>query len=146
MTIKQALKYKKKLASKMNEEFSKLSRYNSVESGTNRIYDPKESMRKWFEMTNELIELKTKIHLANSVVYGKIFRMSELKSQLSSLKQLDCTEGKYSDRYGRMSGDTPIIKEAAIGLLERDTMIASMEEEIEKIQEELDIHNANTSI
>ena len=146
MTIKQALKYKKKLASKMNEEFSKLSRYNSVESGTNRVYDPKESMRKWFEMTNELIELKTKIHLANAVVYGKIFRMSELKSQLSSLKQLDCTEGKYSDRYSRMSGDTPIIKEAAIGLLERDTMIASMEEEIEKIQEELDIHNANTSI
>jgi hypothetical protein len=146
MTIKQALKYKKKLASKMNEEFSKLSKYNSVEVGTNRVYNPKESMRKWFEMTNELIELKTKIHLANSVVYGKIFRMSELKSQLSSLKQLDCTEGKYSDRYGRMSGDTPIIKEAAIGLLERDTMIASMEEEIEKIQEELDIHNANTSI
>ena len=146
MTIKQALKYKKKLASKMNEEFSKLSKYNSVEVGTNRVYDPKESMRKWFEMTNELIELKTKIHLANSVVYGKIFRMSELKSQLSSLKQLDCTEGKYSDRYGRMSGDAPIIKEAAIGLLERDTMIASMEEEIEKIQEELDIHNANTSI
>jgi hypothetical protein len=146
MTIKQALKYKKKLASKMNEEFSKLSKYNSVEVGTNRVYDPKESMRKWFEMTNELIELKTKIHLANSVVYGKIFRMSELKSQLSSLKQLDCTEGKYSDRYSRMSGDTPIIKEAAIGLLERDTMIASMEEEIEKIQEELDIHNANTSI
>ena len=146
MTIKQALKYKKKLASKMNEEFSKLSKYNSVEVGTNRVYDPKESMRKWFEMTNELIELKTKIHLANSVVYGKIFRMSELKSQLSSLKQLDCPEGKYSDRYSRMSGDTPIIKEAAIGLLERDTMIASMEEEIEKIQEELDIHNANTSI
>ena len=146
MTIKQALKYKKKLASKMNEEFNKLSKYNSVETGTNRVYEPKESMRKWLEMTNELIELKTKIHLANSVVYGKIFRMSELKSQLSSLKQLDCTEGKYSDRYSRMSGDTPIIKEAAIGLLERDTMIASMEEEIEKIQEELDIHNANTSI
>jgi hypothetical protein len=146
MTIKQALKYKKKLASKMNEEFSKLSKYNSVEVGTNRVYNPKESMRKWFEMTNELIELKTKIHLANSVVYGKIFRMSELKSQLSSLKQLDCTEGKYSDRYGRISGDAPIIKEATIGLLERDTMIASMEEEIEKIQEELDIHNANTSI
>ncbi len=146
MTIKQALKYKKKLASKMNEEFHKLSKYNSVEIGTNRVYDPKESMKKWFEMTNELIELKTKIHLANSVVYGKIFRMSELKSQLSSLKQLDRTEGKYPDRYSRMSGDTPIIKEAAIGLLERDTMIAIMEEEIEKIQEELDIHNANTSI
>ena len=72
--------------------------------------------------------------------------MSELKSQLTYLKQLDCSEGRQSDRYSRMSGDAPIFKDVAIGLLERDTMIASMEEEIEKIQEELDIHNANTSI
>ena len=146
MKIKQALKYKKKLASKMNQEFSKVQMYNSVEEGSNRVYDVKESMQNWLRMSEELVELKTKIHLANAPVYGKIFRMSELKSQLSNLKQLDCVEGKYSDRYGRMSGDTPIIKTAEIGLLERDKMISDLEEEIEKIQEELDEHNALTSI
>lgn len=146
MKIKQALKYKKKLASKMNQEFSKVQMYNSVEEGSNRVYDVKESMQNWLRMSEELVELKTKIHLANAPVYGKIFRMSELKSQLSNLKQLDCVEGKYSDRYGRMSGDTPIIKTAEIGLLERDQMISDIEEEIEKIQEELDEHNALTSI
>ena len=146
MKIKQALKYKKKLASKMNQEFSKIQMYNSVEEGSNRVYDVKESMQNWLRMSEELVELKTKIHLANAPVYGKIFRMSELKSQLSNLKQLDCVEGKYSDRYGRMSGDAPIIKTAEIGLLERDKMISDLEEEIEKIQEELDEHNALTSI
>ena len=84
--------------------------------------------------------------MANAPVYGKIFRMSELKSQLSNLKPLDCLEGKYSDRYGRMSGDAPIIKTVQIGILERDQMISSIEEEIEKLQEELDEHNAITSI
>ncbi len=146
MKIKQALKYKKKLASKMNQEFSKVQMYNSVEEGSNRVYDVKESMQNWLRMSEELVELKTKIHLANAPVYGKIFRMSELKSQLSNLKQLDCVEGKYSDRYGRMSGDAPIIKTAEIGLLERDQMISNIEEEIEKLQEELDEHNALTSI
>lgn len=146
MKVKQALKYKKKLASKMNQEFSKVQMYNSVEEGSTRVYDVKESMQNWLRMSEELVELKTKLHLANGLVYGKIFRMSELKSQLSNLKSLDCVEGKYSDRYSRMGGETPIIKTAQIGILERDQMVSIIEEEIEKIQEELDEHNATTSI
>ena len=146
MKVKQALKYKKKLASKMNQEFSKVQMYNSVEEGSTRVYDVKESMKNWLKMSEELVELKTKLHLANGPVYGKIFRMSELKSQLSNLKSLDCVEGKYSDRYGRMGGEAPIIKTAQIGILERDQMVSIIEEEIEKIQEELDEHNATTSI
>ena len=59
---------------------------------------------------------------------------------------MDCVEGKYSDRYGRMSGDYPIVKTAQIGILERDQMVSIIEEEIERIQEELDEHNATTSI
>ena len=146
MKVKQALKYKKKLASKMNQEFSKVQMYNSVEEGSIRVYDVVESMRNWLTMSEELVELKTKLHLANAPVYGKIFRMSELKSQLSNLKSLDCVEGKYSDRYSRMGGETPIIKTAKISVLEKDQMVLKIEEEIERLQEELDEHNATTSI
>lgn len=143
MNIKQGLKYKKKLATKINEEYSKMNKYNSVETGTNRVYSARESMNKWMELTNELIELKTKIHLANAKVYDKIFRMSELKSQLSNLRNLECYEGKYTNRY---VSETAIIKEAEIGQLEKDQLIAQMELEIERIQEELDHHNATTTI
>jgi uncharacterized small protein (DUF1192 family) len=45
-----------------------------------------------------------------------------------------------------MSGDSPIVKTAQIGILERDQMVSIIEEEIERIQEELDEHNATTSI
>jgi hypothetical protein len=143
MKVKQALKYKKKLASKMNQEFSKVQMYNSVEEGSIRVYDVVESMRNWLTMSEELVELKTKLHLANAPVYGKIFRMSELKSQLSNLKQLDCVDGKYFDRYGR--GEA-IVKTAKISVLEKDQMVLKIEEEIERLQEELDEHNATTSI
>jgi hypothetical protein len=143
MKVKQALKYKKKLASKMNQEFSKVQMYNSVEEGSARVYDVVESMRNWLTMSEELVELKTKLHLANAPVYGKIFRMSELKSQLSNLKQLDCVDGKYFDRYGR--GEA-IVKTAKISVLEKDQMVLKIEEEIERLQEELDEYNATTSI
>ena len=143
MKVKQALKYKKKLASKMNQEFSKVQMYNSVEEGSTRVYDVVESMRNWLTMSEELVELKTKLHLANAPVYGKIFRMSELKSQLSNLKQLDCVDGKHFDRYGR--GEA-VVKTAKISVLEKDQMVLKIEEEIERLQEELDEHNATTSI
>ena len=143
MKVKQALKYKKKLASKMNQEFSKVQMYNSVEEGSIRVYDVVESMRNWLTMSEELVELKTKLHLANAPVYGKIFRMSELKSQLSNLKQLDCVDGKHFDRYGR--GEA-VVKTAKISVLEKDQMVLTIEEEIERLQEELDEHNATTSI
>jgi hypothetical protein len=143
MKVKQALKYKKKLASKMNQEFSKVQMYNSVEEGSARVYDVVESMRNWLTMSEELVELKTKLHLANAPVYGKIFRMSELKSQLSNLRQLDCVDGKHFDRYGR--GEA-IVKTAKISVLEKDQLVLKIEEEIERLQEELDEHNATTSI
>jgi hypothetical protein len=143
MKVKQALKYKKKLASKMNQEFSKVQMYNSVEEGSARVYDVVESMRNWLTMSEELVELKTKLHLANAPVYGKIFRMSELKSQLSNLRQLDCVDGKHFDRYGR--GEA-VVKTAKISVLEKDQLVLTIEEEIEKLQEELDEHNATTSI
>jgi hypothetical protein len=143
MKVKQALKYKKKLASKMNQEFSKVQMYNSVEEGSTRVYDVVESMKNWLTMSEELVELKTKLHLANAPVYGKIFRMSELKSQLSNLKQLDCVDGKHFDRYGR--GEA-VVKTAKISVLEKDQLVLTIEEEIERLQEELDEHNATTSI
>jgi hypothetical protein len=143
MKVKQALKYKKKLATKMNQEFVRVNIYNSVEEGTTRVYDVKEAMQNWLKMGEELVELKTKIHLANAPVYGKIFRMSELKSQLSNLRQLDCVDGKHFDRYGR--GEA-VVKTAEISVLEKDQMVLKIEEEIERLQEELDEHNATTSI
>jgi hypothetical protein len=146
MTIRQALKYKNKLVTKMNEEYSKASTYNSIEDGNDRPYDVKAALTNYLSLSNELIELKTKIHKANSVVYDKIFRLSELKSQISKLNHLNCTKGSINSRFGRIAGDEPTKVTAIIGVVERDEMVKTIETEIEKIQEELDAHNATTNI
>ena len=90
-----------------------------------------------------LIEIKTKIHKANVEVYDKIFRLSELKSLAKRFTQINCDEGKVSDRYGRQE---PSIKTAEISVVERDVRVKMIEEEIESLQEELDTHNATKTI
>jgi hypothetical protein len=146
MTIRQALKYKNKLVSKMNEEYSKAATYNSIEDGNERPYDVNVSLENYLSLSNELVELKTKIHKANGPVYDKIFKLSELKSQVTKLNHLNCAQGAINSRFGRLAGDEPTKVTAIIGVVKRDEMVKNIENEIEKIQEELDTHNATTNI
>ena len=90
-----------------------------------------------------MVQLKTRIHKANAKVYEKIFRLSELKSVVSQLKNINCRAGKQRG-YGR--GEEAIIYEAAITLHEKDALIKKYEDEIENLQEELDAHNAKTKV
>jgi hypothetical protein len=66
MTVKQALKLKNKLVKEITEELQKAQSYNSVEVMSPRPYSSAESLDKASKLTNELIELKTKIHQANT--------------------------------------------------------------------------------
>jgi hypothetical protein len=97
------------------------------------------------EKSNELVELKTKIHVANAPIYKHIFRLSELKSMITRIKNLDCNEGIVQDYYSR-NRETPTVKEVEISIVERDEMIKHMENQIEEIQDILDNHNQITEI
>ena len=143
MKIKKALKEKNKLVSKLSSEFLKVSAYNSVEEGTTPPYDPKQALETVMSTIDQLVDLKTRIHRANAKVYDKIFRMAELKSIVKQIKSVDCTSGKTSDRWSR---ETPIVKVAAISVVERDQLVEKIEAEIEKLQEELDAHNAKVNV
>lgn len=145
MTVKQALKLKNKLVKEITEELQKAQSYNSVEVGSPRPYSSSEALERVSKLTNELVELKTKIHQANSPVYDKIFRLSELKSLVSKIKMLNCTEGTSTDYYSRRSENSPVMT-SEISIVERDSMVKIMEDEIESIQDELDTHNALTQI
>jgi hypothetical protein len=145
MNIKQALKRKNILVDQIKQEYSRLNQYNSVESSNHRPYAPADSLKKYLELTDELVELKTSINKANLPIYDKIFRLSEYKSIVKYLRALDCTEGKTSSN--KWGGDTePKIMSAVIGIVARDTMIADYEEKINTIQDELDYFNQITEI
>jgi len=143
MTIKQGLKKKNRLISQAEQAFNKTHFYNSyrIEDFDKRPYSSKQSLDEYIQLTNELIMLKTKIQRANSPVYERIFRLSELKNMVVKMKKLDCEEGTQRNGWEREEK-----KKAEISVKEKDELIASMEKEIEEIQDQLDEWNQVTTL
>ena len=145
MNIKQALKKKNQLVKEILDLHTRLATYNSIEVGNVRPYSAKECLEQINEKSNELVELKTNIHTANGPVYKHIFRLSELKSMITRIKNLDCNEGSVQDYYSR-NRETPTVKVTEISIVERDEIVKHMENQIEEIQDILDNHNQITNI
>ena len=147
MNIKQALKRKNKLIKEISVEFSKLQKYNSVAEGTDRVYNPRSAMDGYIRKTASLIALKTAIHRANTPVYDKIFRLSELKSIISQIRGLDCQSGVVHSRNPYSSApDSAITYTAEVSIIERDQIVEKLEAELEMLQDDLDRWNATADI
>lgn len=145
MTVKQALKLKNRLIGEIRQLNQRVHEYNSVVEGNVRPYSVKETLSTIYGKINELTALKTQIHLANAKVYDKIFLLSELKSLVKMMKELDCTEGSSNEYYLRR-GEATTVKTSEMSILERDNEVAFLESRIDEIQEELDYHNAVTEL
>lgn len=142
MNVKQALKAKNKLVGEIKECYRILQTQNSIEEGNPRRYSVKKKLEDIAELTDELVQLKTRLHRANASVYDKIFQMAEIKGIIKELKKMDVSEGKQTERYGSVVS----VKEVEMNVIERDAIIKQYEEHVEKLQNELDIHNSNTNI
>jgi hypothetical protein len=142
MNVSQALKKKNKLAIELKKQYAIAQKFNSQEAGNTRRYSVQAALDKAAEITAELIELKTRIHLANAPVYSKIFRMAELKGRIKELRKVPTDEGKHEGRYG----SAPSEKEVEINIAQLDSFVVTLEASIEEIQTELDVHNATTTI
>ena len=145
MTVKQALKLKNRLIGEIRQLNQRVHEYNSVVEGNVRPYSVKETLSTIYGKINELTALKTQIHLANAKVYDKIFLLSELKSLVKMMKELDCTEGSSNEYYLRR-GEATTVKTSEMSILERDNEVGFLESRIDEIQEELDYHNAVTEL
>ena len=145
MTVKQALKLKNRLIGEIRQLNQRVHEYNSVVEGNVRPYSVKQTLSTIYGKINELTALKTQIHLANAKVYDKIFLLSELKSLVKMMKELDCTEGSSNEYYLRR-GEATTVKTSEMSILERDNEVAFLESRIDEIQEELDYHNAVTEL
>ena len=142
MNVKQALKAKNKLVGEIKECYRIIQTQNSIEEGNPRRYSVKKKIEEIATLTDELVQLKAKLHRANAPVYEKIFQMAEIKGIIKELKKMDVSEGKQDSRYGSVVS----VKEVEMTVIERDAIVKEYEAEVEKIQNELDIHNSNTNI
>jgi len=144
MNLTKALKHKKKLVKQIDEMFIRFQKYNSQPAdqvGTG--YNPEEAYTKWISLTNELVDLKTKIQNANAPIAGKIFRLGEVKNLISRIRGLDTKSGMVRDRYRNEESITYV---AYMDLFTKDNLIKGWEEEIEQLQEEIEAFNAITKI
>lgn len=142
MNVKQALKVKNKLVTDLKANFEILKKYNSIEEGNPRRYSMEETLDKITTLSNELVELKAQIHRANAPVYDKIFALAELKGLVKELKKVPTDEGKQTERYGSVQS----IKEVQLNIVDIENFVGELQDRIEELQNELDIHNANTII
>ena len=145
MTIKQSLKEKNKLTKQIQTLVTRIQKFNSMEEGSVRTYHPREDMDRLIGTISDLVTLKNNIHQANQKVYDKIFRLSEYKGLVKYLRVIDCSDGKTTENR-RFGESTTIHKTTVFDQVEMDNLIQYYEGEIEKIQEELDVHNATTHI
>jgi hypothetical protein len=144
MNLTKALKHKKKLVKQADEFYSRFFNYNSFEVGTTPSYNPEEMFEGWLKKTDELVILKGKIHQANVPIAEKIFRLGEIKNIISRMRGLDTKEGKVRDRYS--ANDNAIEYRAYVSLISKDLQIKNYEDELEKLQEEIEAFNAITKI
>jgi len=142
MNLTKALKEKKKLIKKADEAYKRFSEFNSIETESTPAYNAETAFGEWVTLTNQLVELKTKIQKANNGIMDKIFRLGELKNMVHRLRSVDVTEGKIRARYV----DTTTERTAWMTLLSRDNQIQDWENQIETLQEEIESYNALTKI
>jgi hypothetical protein len=75
-------------------------------------------------------------------VYAQIFQLAELKGQIKELKKVPTDEGKQTDRYGSV----PSVKEVELTIVNINSIVENLQEIVEELQNELDVHNATTNI
>jgi len=141
MNLTKALKQKKKLVKQIDEMFIRFSKFNSTEKGSVG-YDAGEAFENWINLTDQLVDLKTKIHIANAGIASKIFTLGELKNMAAKLRNVSTQEGVVKDRY------TDVVSEYTVhmNLFDKDLRIKELEEQIETLQEEIEAYNALTMI
>ena len=98
MNLTKALKHKKKLVKQIDEMYIRFSKFNSTEKGSVG-YDAGEAFENWINLTDQLVDLKTKIHIANVGIANKIFKLGELKNMATKLRNVSTQEGTIKDRY-----------------------------------------------
>ena len=142
MNISQALKQKSRIIRDIQKESNRLYKWNTYTVGSTVPYEAKQTYQNWLTLKEELIQLKSKIHRANEGIQEMIFRLSERKDTIDSLKILNCIEGeKVTENYSNIT-----IEVSSITLLERDKMIKDLENEIDEIQNEIELYNHKTQI
>jgi len=145
MTLAKALKHKNRVAKRISQISNDIRDNNSILA----INDPEvdvlglDEMRK--TLTGYLVALKTAIHRASDKVRDKIFESAELRVTIQFYRSLETQHGKR-EAHRFSSGNEFVEHKAVIRKEAVDRIVAGLEDDIDKIQDQLDEFNAMNTI
>lgn len=145
MTLAQLLKYRNRLVQKIKAIDEAVSKNNSIIKGNVRDQSPKALLESRSKLVDHLIAVKVILNTANKDIQGAIFRIQELKGLTSKLGELDTKHGQnegsiYSRRESILTYDAELTQPVV------DAMKASIEAEIDTLQERIDRFNHTTEV
>ena len=145
ITLAQALKEKNRIAGQIRVLWEALKEENSRREDETRSIDIRETLKTIELYTEKLVELKTKIGLANAGNLKHIYRMEECKGKLAMLAGVNTDDAPlYLQVY---SNDGKLIsRNVVISKKEIRDMQNKLQLECNKLQDEMDAYNALTKI
>lgn len=147
ITLARALKLKNRLTEQLNKAVNDVRKYNSIRSELSRPVDIQNTWKEHIDLRNKLVELKTAIGLANAPILSCIYRMAEIKAELTFLSALDVTDGSVVQvARGMVAEDKIVEHNAFVNKKKADEYTQQLKDEFDSMQEKIDIFNAQTKI
>jgi hypothetical protein len=146
MNLAKALKEKNRLAAEVAQLTERLKAQNSRATGQAFDYDAHEVLRDLRATTERLVELKAGIAKANAEIYGKIFRLAELKGLAATLNGLETREGTFREGGGYGQPTVEVTYRAQLKQVEVDALLTEIEAEAATLQDELDAFNVTRTL
>lgn len=146
MNLAQALKQKNRLAGELVRLQQILQRENARRSDSASKVDREAIYNRILDLSKELGNLKGRITQANVNIYPALECMAELKAHISFLQGLPKREGEdivplHGDREPlKYTWDSFITQEKC------DALIATVQEKINVLQDQVDAYNATTQV
>lgn len=142
ISLAKALKYQKRVAERIGKISQNITSNNSILEGNERETDIDAALKERLRLVNHLVELKVRKNRANADIQEDIFRLAELKGEITFLNDISTTHGKSPDRWAEE--DAKYV--AHLRKADVDKAVLALEAEVDRIQDKLDKHNHNKTI
>jgi hypothetical protein len=146
MNLAQALKLKNRYIQQISQFQQDIQGNNSVPSENSRKIEINQTIEELERTVHNLIKLKLLIFEASASMRETILTLSELKSRIVFLKGIDTHEGKGKKDEYIYTMNEEIKYEVMLDVIWVRSQIQKCEEEIDKLQNELDTFNYQTEI
>lgn len=149
MNIRKALQVKNKSAGDIAKKFEKIVKHNVYNQKDGHVvaYDTKKLLAEVISDTRNLAVLKSKIAISNVKIQLNIHLIAELKGIITKLISIPVDERDHSNLYAYTTANIQEPKQIVqISEVEVSELVKSLEDEIIKLQDEIEHHNSTVTI